>query len=356
MATGDFRYQPSMFIETPLSIYAGKIDTCYLDNTYFNPVFAPMPTREQAIQSIIKFIDDKLAAKKSKCLFRIKLKKLGKEELLVHLAQHYNTQIAVNQERYNRLVNDIELPAKYFTKQITSDTLISVWELNSENESVTNLGKIEYSIEPSALVMAKTLSTRKRVYWSNGNDLCVPYSDHSSYLEIIEFVKALKPKQLVAIVHRPINENISISDLRELDDYLNKSELIDGSVKYRLLLKSTSSVRHTSRLNTFKLSADQPAGDVKSKLTTTRRFGLRKTAPTKTEITYESSPEKVDKTSEKKAKLSTIRISKRLKTLREDNNQPAEEEAKWTTQKVNDQVEMMCDENLFSLNDKYLII
>ena len=42
LATGDFRYTHTMFVDTPLAA-AAEIETCYLDNTYLHPMFADLP-------------------------------------------------------------------------------------------------------------------------------------------------------------------------------------------------------------------------------------------------------------------------------------------------------------------------
>ena len=74
LATGDFRYSPTMFIETPLENI--EVDICYLDNTYFNPIFSNFPSQNDALKEIISIIEKN---RNENVVFRIILKNLGKD-------------------------------------------------------------------------------------------------------------------------------------------------------------------------------------------------------------------------------------------------------------------------------------
>ena len=261
LATGDFRYDPSMFIESPL--VNKEIDTCYLDNTYFNPVFRTMPSRDQAMLEIKRVIDHcRKRLEAEKCLFKIKLKRLGKEEILVNLAEHYKTHVLVTKERYNRLVNVLELPEHYFKVEADSNTFLCVVELNKAssdfNFSLLN-SKQEIVIEPSALVMANQAGKQLRTRQSISPDcdhFRIAYSDHSSYSEICEFVQNLRPKRIVPIVNRMVNDNVCVANLNELDRFLSKKPLVNGSDRFKLLLKSETSVRRSARIMSHKISCE----------------------------------------------------------------------------------------------------
>lgn len=91
LATGDFRYTPAMFEDNQLK--SKEIEVVYLDNTYFNYRFAEIPTREEALKRIISLIESKRDMQKNGVLFRIRLRYLGKENLLVDLSEYFETKI-----------------------------------------------------------------------------------------------------------------------------------------------------------------------------------------------------------------------------------------------------------------------
>jgi len=134
---------------------------------------------------------------------------------------------------------------------------------------------------------------------SKNNYFVIPYSDHSSYDEIVEFVKRLEPKRLIPIVRRMLPKQIDTTDLSELNVYLSKKELPNCHDKYKLLLQSTTLVRRSSIINAFDLSKKTKANlskkprnptPINTRFITTRRKGGRN----KSEIEYET-PEKNSK-------------------------------------------------------------
>jgi hypothetical protein len=267
LATGDFRYDPAMFVHSPLS--EKEVDICYLDNTYFNPIFAAMPTREQAMTEIIRVVDECRKKYDKKCIVNIKLKRLGKEEILAKLAEHFKTQILVGEERYSRLVNALGLPASYFVTEsdaaASTTSFICVYEIggkssNQANSAVSTFnttGKVEVFVEPSALVMASVKSKQfkpNQAVSFDTNVFRIAYSDHSSYTEIVQFVKRLRPKHVVPIVNRPLNETVCVANIKELQKFLSLKPLPKCGDKYKLLLQSSTSIRKSSRLMSFKIN------------------------------------------------------------------------------------------------------
>jgi DNA cross-link repair 1B protein len=265
LASGDFRYSPSMVqVDTPL--YQKEIDICYMDNTYFNPIFQSIPTREIAFKEITRVIDELHKRFKDKVFFKIKLKKLGKEELLVKLAEHYKTGIHVSEERYIRLVNILNLDKKHFITEMNENTktFIAVHEMNSEATTSFDIDKRVVYIEPTALYLAQSnskkfslsSSTYKQNLSINTNltSFQIPYTDHSSYTEIIQFVQRIKPKRLIPIVNRLINDDVCVADMKDLKKYLSLKPIKNCSDKFRLLLQSTTSMRRSSKLLSFSLN------------------------------------------------------------------------------------------------------
>jgi hypothetical protein len=306
LATGDFRYSPDMFVDTPLS--QGEVDICYLDNTYFNKCFKNLPSRKDALKELIAFLDSK---REDDVIFKLFIRTIGKEQLLLDVYDYFKQPINVSYDRYERLTKIFNLNAECFTYTLNSDTWLYVEDdLNQDNEEFDEFARKKRVIrlEASALNANPhyfSLTTSDRIQLnakSKNNYFVIAYSDHSSYDEIIEFVKQLQPKRLIPIVRRMLPKQIDTTDLSELDVYLSKKELPNCHDKYKLLLQSTTLVRRSSIINAFDLSKTNKKNNsaymkkprnptpINTRFITTRRKGGRN----KSEIEYET-PEKDSK-------------------------------------------------------------
>jgi len=250
LATGDFRYSPSMFVDSPLSNQK-EIELCYLDNTYLHEYYAAIPTREEAFKEMVKIIETKRADINSICL--LKLKYLGKENLLIDLFKHFQKPILVDQTRFNRYTKILSLNEECFTTEPHADTLIAIEDDNLlANENVYKFLSKKYAVylEPTALHLGPKQSTKP-----SENFYRIAYTDHSSYRELIEFVRQLRPKKIELIVRKMLPNNVDTTDTKCLDKHLSKLPRL-GSVreKYNLLLKSETSVNKAAYLNAFQLN------------------------------------------------------------------------------------------------------
>uniref|UniRef100_A0A3P9QHK8 5' exonuclease Apollo n=1 Tax=Poecilia reticulata TaxID=8081 RepID=A0A3P9QHK8_POERE len=181
--TGDFRYTPSMLREPCLRTNT-TIDILYLDNTNCDPN-RTLPSRQKATQQIKEIIrrnpDHNVV---------IGIYSLGKETLLVELAMEFKTWIEVNFERMETL-RALELPDVFTTEpgagriRVVDQSKICSAVLHEWNKEQPTL-----AILPTSRPL---ISFHPKVY-------VVPYSDHSSYQELEDFVSALRPFSLVPIV------------------------------------------------------------------------------------------------------------------------------------------------------------
>ena len=117
MATGDFRYTPSMF--TDIGYLTNKdIEICYLDNTYLHENFNKIPTRQLALEQLIELINKRKSEAKSSesqnPIFLLKFKLLGKEELLIDLFEYFQVPIVVALARYQRYIKVLDLKPSMF--------------------------------------------------------------------------------------------------------------------------------------------------------------------------------------------------------------------------------------------------
>lgn len=273
LATGDFRYSPSLLDKIDLK--STQVDLCYLDNTYFNPIFSKIPTRDDALGQIISIIDQ---YHRPNVLFKILLKNLGKEKLLVDIVEYYRVPIVLSFKRYERLTKILEIDKKYFSVNFSETSFIFV-----DDEPINRCrgfldGKKIIYIEPTGLKLADSEAR------CDTNFFRVPYSDHSSYTEIISFVRKIKPKKIIPIVRKMLPNEIDTTDMRDLEKYLNKEPIKDSAKKYSLLLQSSTSTRKSSRLKS--ISLNQSKTRVSTPITT-RFITLRKRSTKKVQKNIE---------------------------------------------------------------------
>ncbi|XP_036388647.1 5' exonuclease Apollo [Megalops cyprinoides] len=181
--TGDFRYTPAMLREPCLRTHT-DIDVLYLDNTNCDPTRS-LPSRQRATQQIKEIIRAHPGHN-----VVIGLYALGKESLLVELALEFRTWVEVSLERLETL-RVLELP-DVFTTEPGAGRIRAVEqsEIGAANLALWNRQHPTLAILPTSRPM---VSFHPSVH-------VVPYSDHSSYQELEDFVSALRPAALIPIV------------------------------------------------------------------------------------------------------------------------------------------------------------
>ncbi|KAM7412022.1 hypothetical protein PAMA_021813 [Pampus argenteus] len=190
--TGDFRYSPSMLREPCLRTNT-SIDVLYLDNTNCDPNRS-LPSRQRATQQIKEIIRSH-----PKHNVVIGLYALGKESLLLELAMEFKTWIEVSFERMETL-KVLELP-DVFTTDPGAGRIRAV-----EQSEICSATLHRWNKEQPTLAI---LPTSRPLVSVHPNIHVVPYSDHSSYQELEDFVSAIKPTSLVPIVGTCIPGSLS---------------------------------------------------------------------------------------------------------------------------------------------------
>ena len=187
--TGDFRYHDSM--KENLACLSGTIDCLYLDNTYCEPncVF---PSQKEATKQILAIIKQY-----PKHNIIIAIHSLGKEELLVNIAKEFHEWIVVTKEKYETL-EILNLPNVFTTN--TNDGRILVRSLRDISRKHLNTWN---KMSPTIAIVPTCMFTKQDPPFSYMEEVfVVPYSLHSSFSELREFVGLLKPKSIVPIVTR----------------------------------------------------------------------------------------------------------------------------------------------------------
>ncbi|XP_021857284.1 uncharacterized protein [Spinacia oleracea] len=227
--TGDFRWEETgersvkaknMLID---ALNGANVDVLYLDNTYCNPVYC-FPIREVATQQVIEII-----ASHPEHDIVIGIDSLGKEDLLLEISRCLKMKIWVWPERLQTM-HLLGYPDIFTTRtSLTRVRAVPRYSFSINTLEGLNATKPTIGIMPSGLPWVSkpfegknkkgfslsVASKNRRILTSNGTrvDLnmrsvekvqnhifSVPYSDHSCYREIKDFVWLVKPYNVKGIV------------------------------------------------------------------------------------------------------------------------------------------------------------
>lgn len=192
--TGDFRYHRKMFSVPSLELLLKRedVDELYLDNTFFYPT-CDFPPREEVLEKIMQILQ---RFPTHRVYFG--LRKLGKESLLVEVAQRLKERILISREKMD-LFQLMNLPDVFTTDPTTSRISVVFATLLTRKFMENSPNSI--GIIPSALYYGWDCDTFRPYSSSDKYNLyLIEYSDHSSYTELNEFVRHIKPKVVRPIV------------------------------------------------------------------------------------------------------------------------------------------------------------
>ncbi|KAL0312096.1 UNVERIFIED_CONTAM: DNA cross-link repair 1A protein [Sesamum radiatum] len=219
--TGDFRFCEEM---KDLSILqACPIHTLILDTTYCNPQY-DFPKQDAIIQFVIDAIQAE--AFNPKTLFLIGSYTIGKEKLFIEVARALRKKVYVTAAKL-RLLECLDLQheeMQWFTlnEQESHIHVVPMWTIASfkrlKQMSNQYMGRFSLivAISPTGWSFGKgKKSTGRR--WQQGTIIRyeVPYSEHSSFTELKEFVKFISPVDIIPSVNNdgPDAHNSMVSQL-----------------------------------------------------------------------------------------------------------------------------------------------
>ncbi|KAK3104226.1 hypothetical protein FSP39_025470 [Pinctada imbricata] len=233
--TGDFRWSDQMEVDL-LCSNIDHIDALYLDNTYCSPG-CEFPSREEATEEIMSMVrnhpDHDIV---------IGMRSLGKEDLLLHIADELQEWISLPGALYNT-ARILELPNVFCVNETNCRIRVEpFYSVSNKNMDKWNERRPTIAILPTALYTGLEMSP-----FVNRDDVfIVPYSDHSSYSELVKFVKFVKPKVIYPIVSADTKGPFGVSitdraDMSSFRQYLCKEQrqpvVIPDSVKQWMSLR-----------------------------------------------------------------------------------------------------------------------
>ncbi|XP_047153019.1 DNA ligase 6 isoform X1 [Vigna umbellata] len=250
--TGDFRFSSSMVSEPALASFVGA-DAVFLDTTYCNPKFV-FPSQEESIDyvaSVVERVERECGDSNDKVLFLVATYVIGKEKILLELARRFKRKIHVDARKMEVLrVLGYGESGEFTENGLESNIHVVGWNV---------LGETWPYFRPNFVKMKEVMAERGGSYsrvvgfvptgWtyevkrSRFAVKCkdsfqihlVPYSEHSNYDELREYVKFLKPKRVVPTVGLDVEKSDSKHANRIMkhfaglvDETANKHEFLRG--------------------------------------------------------------------------------------------------------------------------------
>lgn len=218
--TGDFRFSSTSMLSCPLLSHFRGADALYLDTTYLNPRFT-FPSQEESVEYVANTIFGALQPSSStdcstSILFLISTYVIGKERILQAVAERCGVKLYVS-DRKAGVMACLGLPDWMFTTDPNATPVhIVPWNFlgdtwpyfrpnwKTQQEYVADLKNPSpekvIGFVPTGWVhgMAKErFQVRSKGTYSIH---LVPYSEHSSYQELMEYVSYLRPVSIIPTV------------------------------------------------------------------------------------------------------------------------------------------------------------
>eukprot|EP00743_Colponemidia_sp_Colp-15_P008139 GILK01008824.1.p1 GENE.GILK01008824.1~~GILK01008824.1.p1 ORF type:complete len:460 (+),score=74.35 GILK01008824.1:110-1381(+) len=198
--TGDFRYTP-MQLDHPL-LSAVAVNHLFMDATFADPTFN-FPPRSAALREIVDIAKDNLDKR-----IMVGIDHLGKEEILITLAQELQTLVVVSDKRYE-WITEMEAPNVFTTNK--SEGFVHV----VSRRDITRQAVQRWNAEEPTIAIVPTgwsaLGAKRR---PGQQIFYVPYSLHSSFPELLDFVSRLRPGRITFLC-APTQSNNGITLLRQ---------------------------------------------------------------------------------------------------------------------------------------------
>ncbi|CAL4962037.1 unnamed protein product [Urochloa decumbens] len=213
--TGDFRYTESMMHDPNLLEFV-RADAVFLDTTYCNPKYT-FPSQEEAVDYVvnaIKHVKEESSVSGERVLCLIATYVVGKERILLEVAQRCGCSIHVDSRKMEILtVLGFGGDGVFTEDAAATDVHVIGWNVLGETWPYfrPNFVKMKEIMVERGYMKAVGFvptgwmyETKKEGFAVRVKDSLeihlVPYSEHSSYEELHDYVKFLHPKRVIPTV------------------------------------------------------------------------------------------------------------------------------------------------------------
>lgn len=249
--TGDFRFCSEMREDALLNEFVG-CDAVFLDTTYCNPKFV-FPKQEESVDYIVSVIEriggGEFQERSKSVLFLVATYVVGKERILIEIAKRCRRKIVVDGRKMEILrVLGYGESGVFTEDESESDVHVVGWNVLGETwpyfrPNFVNMKEIMvergYSRVVGFVPTGWTYEVKRNKFSVRSKDSfeihLVPYSEHSNYDELREYVKFLRPKRVIPTVGVDI-ENLDSKHAIKMqkhfaglvDEMANKKQFLMG--------------------------------------------------------------------------------------------------------------------------------
>uniref|UniRef100_A0A8C8RK71 DNA cross-link repair 1A protein n=1 Tax=Pelusios castaneus TaxID=367368 RepID=A0A8C8RK71_9SAUR len=206
--TGDFRADPSMECYPPL--ISRKVHTLYLDTTYCSPEYT-FPSQQEVIQFAVNIAFEAVTLN-PRTLVVCGTYSIGKEKVFLAIAQVLGSKASMSQDKYKTLQCLESADVNSLITMDWNDTLLHLLPMMQINFKglQSHLNKFSENFDqvlafrPTGWTYSDSchgLADIKPQTRGNITIYGIPYSEHSSYLEMKRFVQWLKPQKIIPTVN-----------------------------------------------------------------------------------------------------------------------------------------------------------
>ncbi|XP_060097588.1 DNA cross-link repair 1A protein [Heteronotia binoei] len=206
--TGDFRASPSM--ERYPFLIGQKVHSLYLDTTYCSPEYT-FPSQQEVIQFVVNTAFETVTLT-PRTLVVCGTYSVGKEKVFLAIAEVLGSKVSMSQEKYKTLQC---LESAKINSLITLDWtstllhLLPMMQINFKglqnhlNKFSENFDHI-LAFKPTGWTYSDRCCSFSEIQPQTRGKITIygiPYSEHSSFLEMKRFVQWLKPHKIIPTVN-----------------------------------------------------------------------------------------------------------------------------------------------------------
>eukprot|EP00803_Ostreobium_quekettii_P008788 evm.model.scf_1474EXC.2 EVM.evm.TU.scf_1474EXC.2 scf_1474EXC:16266-31624(-) len=259
---GDMRYCPEMLMHPHLKRCIGA-RALFLDTTYCNPKYT-FPPQKESIDYVATQIAGLLKAEAEgghKCAFLISTYGIGKERILLEVHRRCGVRISVTDRKYgvlqcleweNESFSDIFTVCAEQTpvRVVRWNFLGDVWPFFKPNFVNMEAYRAEAGVDKVVgfVPTGWTYDSKRASFDVRRKGACevhlVPYSEHSSYSELREFVRGMKPREVIPTVVNDKDTNgrkqaVLLRHFRNLvDETASKADFLESIRRSAVSAKS----------------------------------------------------------------------------------------------------------------------
>ncbi|KAM7370776.1 hypothetical protein PAMP_010297 [Pampus punctatissimus] len=206
--TGDFRADPSM--ELYPELLSCRVQTLYLDTTYCSPEYT-FP-RQQEVINFAASTAFELVTLSPRTLVVCGSYSVGKEKVFLALAEVLGSKVCLSRDKYNTMCC---LESEQVKQRITTDWkaaqvhVLPMMQLSFKKlqDHLTRFsGQYDQLVafKPTGWTFSQQVESVKDIQPHTSGNISiygVPYSEHSSFLELKRFVQWLQPLKIIPTVN-----------------------------------------------------------------------------------------------------------------------------------------------------------